>query len=159
MKRISSVFLALVCVLAVPFSSSAFASGEGANDKAAAAEVYIIRANGVTTMAAGEWDYLGARSTSSSENPSNYVFSGGGDFKYKVYSGPSGGAWYQLREYDPNNADDIITDPNGYSLFYLYPGDTLVYRGISGAVDGDNNKAEFYVKESFSGAATVQYWD
>ncbi|XEC95992.1 hypothetical protein AB6A23_05335 [Paenibacillus tarimensis] len=76
----------------------------------------------------------------------------------KVYSGPSNGAWYQLREYGPNNADYIITDPNGYSWFYLYPGDTLVYRGISSAVDGSNKKAEFYVYETFSGAARVQYW-
>ncbi|MBH8592445.1 hypothetical protein I8U27_13500 [Paenactinomyces guangxiensis] len=74
-------------------------------------------------------------------------------------SGPSGGAYYQLREYDPDNGDDIITDPNGYSWFYLYPGDEIVYRGISSAVDGSNNKAEFYVMESFSGSARVNYWD
>ena len=159
LKRLSSVLLASLCALAIPLSTAS-ASGEGTSANTAAS-VYVIRANGnvVTTMGAGEWDYLGTHYTSSSENPSDYVLSGGGDFKYKVASGPSGGAWYQLRERDPDNADDIITDPYGYSLFYLYPGDVLVYKGISSAVDGDNKKAEFYVKESFSGSAKVQYWD
>ncbi|MCQ6562835.1 hypothetical protein [Paenibacillus mendelii] len=158
-KRRRTLFLALTLALAIPFSTAS-ASGKDGAEKTAAS-VSVVRANGdvVTPMGAGEWDYLGQRSTSSSENPSNYVHSGGGDFKYKVVSGPSGGAWYQLREYDPNNADDIITDPNGYSYFYLYTGDTLIYRGISGAIDGDNKKAELYVKESFSGSAQVQYWD
>ncbi|UVI33359.1 hypothetical protein [Paenibacillus spongiae] len=158
-KRRRTLLLALTLALALPFSTAS-ASGKDGTAKIAAS-VSVVRANGdvVTPMGAGVWDYLGQRSTSSSENPSNYVYSTGGDFKYKVVSGPGGGAWYQLREYDPDNADDIITDPYGYSLFYLYPGDTLIYRGISGAVDGDNKKAEFYVKEGFSGSATVQYWD
>lgn len=169
--RFRTLLLALSFVLVIPLSA-AYAE-EGSLEKAAdstaqdsdqksAASVTVIRANGdvVTPMGAGEWDYLGARSTSSKENPSNYVHSGGGDFKFRVSYGPSGGAWYQLREYDPgSNRDDIVADKNGYSLFYLYPGDTLIYRGIGGFVDGDNKKAEFYVYESFSGSATVQYWD
>lgn len=120
--------------------------------------ITIIRANGdvVTPMGAGEWDYLGKLSTVSSQNPANYVHSGGGDFKFQVESGPGGGAWYQLREYDPgSNTDEIVT---GYEYF-LYPGDTLIYRGISNYVDGDNKKAEFYVYESFSGSGSVKFWD
>ena len=155
--KMGALGLIMICALVVP--SSAFAAGKGAQQDTLSADVQIIRANSFTTMGAGEWDYLGPRSTVSWENPSNYVKSGGGDFKFKVSYGPSGGAWYQLREYDPGNADDIITDAYGYSYFYLYPGDTLIYRGISGAVDGDNKKAEFYVREGFSGSATVQYWD
>jgi len=165
-KMFGTAVFAASLALAVPLSSAlaqGSSQGEAGNGaKAAAQSVTVIRANGdtVTPMGAGEWDYLGSRSTVSYQNPTNYVYSGGGDFKFKVYSGPSGGAYYQLREYDPgSNADDIITDPYGYSWFYLYPGDTLIYRGISGAVDGYNNKAEFYVMENFSGSATVQYWD
>ncbi|ALS25911.1 hypothetical protein ABEV74_12975 [Paenibacillus cisolokensis] len=165
-RKLRTLLIAMSLMLMIPYSA-AFAEGDAAGKAAedqkpnVAAGVTVIRANGdvVTPLGAGEWDYLGKRTTSSSENPSNYVHSGGGDFKYKVASGPSGGAWYQLREYDPDNADDIITDPYGYSFFYLYPGDTLIYRGISGAVDGTNKKAEFYVYETFSGSATVQYWD
>ncbi|MFE5319362.1 hypothetical protein ACFQ88_11710 [Paenibacillus sp. NPDC056579] len=162
-KSLRMVLAVLTLTVAVPIST-AFADGAAVESRAvgktagAAANVTIIRANGdaVTPMGAGEWDYLGQRSTVSSQNPTNYVHSGGGDFKFQVVSGPSGGAWYQLREYDPgSNADEVVT---GYE-YLLYPGDTLIYRGISSYVDGDNKKAEFYVYESFSGSASVKYWD
>lgn len=188
LKKIGgSVALSFLCVLAVPFSS-AYASDDGASEQAAAS-VYVIRANGnvespkgsnelpeneksspmvktpmggkdnaVSPMGSGEWDYLGIHYTASGENPSDYVFSGGGSFKYQIYYGPKDGAWYELRERDPDNTDDIIYG-NGYRYFWLYPGDVLVYSGLNFAVDGDNNKAEFYVKEGFTGAAQVKYWD
>lgn len=153
----------LILIFAVPFSTM-FADEPEMESRAvgetgdSAPNVTIIRANGdvVTPMGAGEWDYLGSLSTVSSQNPNNYVHSGGGDFKFQVVSGPGGGAWYQLREYDPgSNADELVT---GYEYF-LYPGDTLIYRGISNYVDGDNKKAEFYVYESFSGSGSVKLWD
>ena len=162
-KWLCTMLAALTLAVAVPVST-AFADGPAVESRAvgntagAAPNVTIIRANGnvVTPMGAGEWDYLGQRSTVSSQNPTNYVHSGGGDFKFQVVSGPSGGAWYQLREYDPgSNADEVVT---GYE-YLLYPGDTLIYRGISNYVDGDNKKAEFYVYESFSGSGSVKYWD
>ncbi|CAG7646309.1 hypothetical protein PAESOLCIP111_05138 [Paenibacillus solanacearum] len=160
-KWLRTMLAVLTLAVAVPVST-AFADGPAVESRAVdktagtAPNVTIIRANGVTTMGAGEWDYLGQRSTVSSQNPTNYVHSGGGDFKFQVVSGPSGGAWYQLREYDPgSNADEIVT---GYEYF-LYPGDTLIYRGISNYVDGDNKKAEFYVYERFSGSGSVKYWD
>lgn len=139
----------------VPFSSG-LAASEAESKTANESDVYVIRANeNEVSPQNGVWDYLGRRSTSSSENPTNYVHSTGGDFKFKVVSGPSGGAWYALYEYDPNNADDLVFD----SWFYLYPGDEVVYRGIGGYVDGDNKKAEFYVRENFSGSASVDFWD
>lgn len=162
-KWMIAAVAALTLTVAIPISS-VMAEDSTAEvrqvDKSAvgAPNVTIIRANGevISPMAAGEWDYLGQRSTVSSQNPTNYVHSGGGDFKFQVASGPSGGAWYQLREYDPgSNADELVT---GYE-YLLYPGDTLIYRGIGSYVDGDNKKAEFYVYESFSGSGSVKYWD
>ena len=161
-KWLRTMLAALTLAVAVPVST-AFADGPAVESRAvgktagAAPNVTIIRANAdvVTSMGAG-WDYLGQRSTVSSQNPTNYVYSSGGDFKFQVVSGPGGGAWYQLREYDPgSNADEVVT---GYE-YLLYPGDTLIFRGISNYVDGDNKKAEFYVYESFSGSGSVKYWD
>lgn len=162
-KWLRTMLAALTLVMAVPVST-VFADEATLESRAvgetdgATPDVTIIRANGevVTPMGAGEWDYLGKLSTVSSQNPANYVHSGGGDFKFQVVSGPGGGAWYQLREYDPgSNADEVVT---GHE-YLLYPGDTLIFRGISNYVDGDNKKAEFYVYESFSGSASVKYWD
>lgn len=162
-KWLRTMLAALTLVMAVPVST-VFADDATLESRAVGEtngttpDVTIIRANGevVTPMGAGEWDYLGKLSTVSSQNPANYVHSGGGDFKFQVESGPGGGAWYQLREYDPgSNADEVVT---GHE-YLLYPGDTLIFRGISNYVDGDNKKAEFYVYESFSGSASVKYWD
>jgi len=162
-KWLRTMLATLTLAAAVPVST-AFADGPAVQSRAvgkatgAAPDVTLIRAKSdlFAPMGAGEWDYLGQRSTVSSQNPTNYVHSGGGDFKFQVVSGPRGGAWYQLREYDPgSNADEVVT---GHE-FLLYPGDTLIFRGIGGYVDGDNKKAEFYVYESFSGSASVKYWD
>ncbi|WP_243648710.1 hypothetical protein [Hazenella coriacea] len=140
--------------MALPFSSAFAASESSASQTEIASDVYVVRAN-ENTVFNGVWDYVGRRTTSSSENPTNYVYSTGGDFKFKVVSGPSGGAWYALYEYDPDNADDHVRD----LWFYLYPGDEVIYRDIGNYVDGSNKKAEFYVRENFSGSATVDYWD
>ncbi|WP_274653275.1 hypothetical protein [Paenibacillus humicola] len=166
-KKAAVMFTAAVFALAIPFSS-AFAKGtDGSSDRKAsppnggavsAGSVTITHANQITPFGAGEWDYLGTHNSDSSENPSNYVYSGGGNFKYKISSGPSGGAWYELMEYDPDNADDPVY-AGGYNWFYLYPGDTITYYNIGSYVDGSNKKAEFYVYETFSGHASIQFWD
>lgn len=142
--------LALTMALSIPFST-AFASESVSNEDVTSENVATqgVTTNGVVSpLGAGEWDYLGSSTFTTS---SAIAHSSGGDFLVCLNSGPSG--YYNLYEYDPNNADDRV----GY--VYLTPGDCGAFRSIGGFVDGDNKKAEFYVYKSFGGSATVSFYD
>ncbi|MGM0884594.1 MAG: hypothetical protein ACQEXQ_26600 [Bacillota bacterium] len=138
LKRICTLFISIICV--IPFSSANAASEDTVAPTTVNAEI--------TPMGAGEWDYLGS---STFVNSSAIAKSSGGDFLVCLESGPSG--YYNLYEYDPDNADDKV----GY--VYLYPGACGAFRSIGGFVDGDNQRAEFYVYKAWGGTATVSFYD
>jgi hypothetical protein len=128
-KRIGILFLTLVFVLPVSLVSAG----------------------------AGEWDPVGSdhltyRGTSNGTDiyGTDSVNSGGGDFKVCISSG-SPSNYYTLVEYDPSNADDIV------SAKWISSGGCAVWSSIGGYVDGDNNKAEFYV--TASKAAYAYFYD
>nr|MBC9205098.1 hypothetical protein [Paenibacillus sp. PL91] len=139
LKMISTLFLALICV--IPFSS-ANAASEPAGDEASTIPFSTVSA------ASSGWDYLGSSTFTYS---SAIAKSTGGDFLVCLASGPSG--YYNLYEDDPDNPDDRV----GY--VYLYAGACGAFRSIGGFVDGDNKRAEFYVYKAFGGTATVDFYD
>ncbi len=131
-KKSMMFVLTFLLVFSVPLSTALAADGE----------------NVISPMGAGEWDYLGS---STFVTTSAQAKSAGGDFLICLESGPSG--YYNLYEYDPDNADDRV----GY--VYLYPGACGAFRSIGGFVDGDNKRAEFYVYKAFGGTATISFYD
>ncbi|WP_437978308.1 hypothetical protein WMF11_17825 [Sorangium sp. So ce295] len=110
--------------------------------------VALVMTSSTASAGSGEWDYVGSSSFSYT---SAVVKSAGGDFMICLESGPSG--YYSLYEDDSSNADEYV----GY--VYLRPGACGAFRGIGGFVDGDNDRAEFYVYKSFGGSATMTFWD
>lgn len=127
-------FLTLTLALTIPFSS--------------------------VNAGAGEWDYKGYSYTSTlygyatgwpyygyAVYNSGYVNSGGGDFK--VYASKSG--YYTLTEYDPTNADDIV------STKWINAGGYAVWNDLNGYRDGDNNTAEFFVYSNVKDAKVTFY--
>lgn len=105
------------------------------------------------TAGPGEWDFLGQYALYESSQPGVYrtltAKSGGGDLRVCLLDGPSWTARYSLWEYDPNNADDHVMD------FYLDEGRCVVFRSIGGYVDGDNNRAEFYIRATVRGLVEI----
>jgi hypothetical protein len=95
---------------------------------------------------AGTWDYLGQY------DMKTYVYSTGGDFMACT----SHRETITLREYDPDNADDIVNSQ--YPVWNpTYGGWCSIWRGISNYVDGSNDRAEFYVTGYQS--TWVKYYD
>lgn len=103
----------------------------------------------------GEWDFLGSSelrlTTISGYYITDYVRSGGGDFAICLEEATSAG-YFTVKEYDPNNDDDVVR------TVYLAEGYCAILRDIGGYVDGDNNRAEFYV--SAGGIlGRIGFWD
>ncbi|AEI41011.1 hypothetical protein [Paenibacillus mucilaginosus] len=139
-KKIRTLSLALACVLALPYGSAMAAES---------AAIPTVEKSQAAPAGAGEWDYVGSSTFTYS---SAVAKSAGGDFLVCLESGPSG--YYNLYEDDPDgNADERV----GY--VYLYAGACGAFRSIGGFVDGDNNRAEFYVYKAFGGTATVSFYD
>jgi hypothetical protein len=83
---------------------------------------------------AGTWDYLGQY------NMSTYVYSTGGDFMACTSHRETVHLW----EHDPDNPHDHVG--SRYPVWNpTYGGWCSIWRGISGYVDGDNDRAEFYI--------------
>jgi hypothetical protein len=103
----------------------------------------------------GEWDYLGssALQVTGTYNyfTTNHVKSGGGDFAICLEDATSAGI-FTVMEYDPDNADDKVRE------VYLSEGACSILRDIGGYVDGDNNRAEFYVATAGI-LGTIGFWD
>jgi hypothetical protein len=170
-KMFVAMFMASATVIlgtmaTIPMTTGAASAAEEPEDTASG-DMMIVRPNGeeeypnggegsASTLGAGEWDYKGERSTVSLDDPSSSyrVESGGGDFMFQIESSPVGGADYYLYEYDPNSEDEYV------GWCHLYPDDlACVAEDIGNYVDGSNNRAEFYLREEFSGSARVDYWD
>ncbi|CAL9670982.1 hypothetical protein [Streptomyces sp. enrichment culture] len=106
----------------------------------------------------GEWDDLGWKSfykDSSEYYPyrTTAVKSSGGDFKVCINTAATedNGLLYRLMEEDPGYDDqvgDYLTEPGCW-----------VFRKIGSFVDGDNNRAEFYIRTNDVSAMSVHYWD
>ncbi len=103
----------------------------------------------------GEWDYLGSRALQVTNIPNQfstgYVESGGGDFAICLEDSTSAGI-FRVMEYDPGNADEEVRE------VYLSEGACSILRDIGGYVDGDNNRAEFYVTTGGI-LGTIGFWD
>jgi hypothetical protein len=155
-QKISLFFLTFTLALIIPFSSANAASVESQEPSLPAASA----GDTVSTMGAGEWDYKGYSYTStfygyasgwpyygSAVYASGYVHSGGGSFK--VYASKSG--YYTLTEYDPSNADDIV------STKWINAGGYAVWSNLGDYVDGDNKKAEFFVFSNVASSKVTFY--
>lgn len=115
---------------------------EGENDQSTV-NIQIKKVAPFSVMGAGEWDYIGYSSFSSQ---SKTFYSGGGNVKILIKQpgiGP-GFTWqYKLVEDDPYTFDDTVADfrlPNGAGTYE-------VTYNVSSFVDGDNKKAELYLKK------------
>lgn len=100
---------------------------------------------------AGEWDYLGTQTYIYSSKP---VYSGGGDFKVCLSSNMNISLSLHLYEDDAGDNPDEYVGSN-----YFSPGECHVFSNIGKYVDGDNNKAEFYVSDYTGKYITVTFYD
>lgn len=131
--KLKVLFAALVFVLVIP--TSAFA-GAGSWDR-------VYTDGDSYNKAGGSGTYIRPTCTNCWDE-SYFVKSSGGDFGIKI----DGPAWYdgryavKLYEYDVSNSDDYV------KTIYAYDGSIAKFSSISGYLDGDNGKAEFYVKIS-----------
>lgn len=92
---------------------------------------------GFTTMGAGEWDYIG-EAVWSRTSPTFY--SGGGDVLIGFYGGSNIEGYYSLWEEDTAINDVIHTN------FKVKKDTDYIFSGISKYVDGDNKKAELFLR-------------
>ncbi|MGF7535080.1 hypothetical protein AAGG74_15525 [Bacillus mexicanus] len=86
----------------------------------------------------GEWDFIGEEKWT---RKSSVVYSGGGDLYIEFKGGKNITGNYSLWEDDPNFDDVVSTNFN-----IPKPGMAVIFRDIGGWVDGDNKKAEFYLR-------------
>jgi hypothetical protein len=87
----------------------------------------------------GSWDDLGSKNAYYfSEYRTKTVQSSGGDFKACITSSTTGNATYGLYEEDAESLNSkLVTTVNKASCW--------VFRDIGAYVDGDNDRAEFYI--------------
>ncbi|MFW6724071.1 hypothetical protein ACHZ98_28760 [Streptomyces sp. MAR4 CNY-716] len=107
---------------------------------------------------AGEWDYKGtysfiAKGSKYWPYETNAVYSGGGSLKICFNPTPTNRDAFVLNEWDPGaNADEFDIAP-------VYGSECWVVDDLDRFVDGDNNRAEFYLSTFDPNAVSVQYWD
>ncbi|MEU5609148.1 hypothetical protein ACI2L4_11135 [Streptomyces sparsogenes] len=109
-----------------------------------------------TASAAPGWQHIGTSGFtywSGGVYVSEPVESGGGGFQACVFS-DAGSQWYQLYEYDPSNADEPIGGRR-----YQVEGGCETWDGIDAYADGDNNKAELFLRTDDGRAYKVDYYD
>ncbi|MTT32855.1 hypothetical protein GMB86_12650 [Terrilactibacillus sp. BCM23-1] len=178
--KLKTFFSALIISMMVP--TSTFASTNDINTKKVQSDVStpnVKQKNDSSTLTilpdsttsfstqkavplgAGEWDYLGYDPVPlynyTTVNTRNFN-SGGGGFKIRV----DGVADYnsysvQLMEYDPDNPDDPIgTTRRGYGNYQVFEWSEI-------KTDGDNGKAELYIKignaTDYDSSVNVLVWD
>ncbi|MFW6724072.1 hypothetical protein ACHZ98_28765 [Streptomyces sp. MAR4 CNY-716] len=105
---------------------------------------------------AGEWDYKGvfpfvAKGTGAFPYETHAVYSGGGNLKVCIKTSTTADHYYLLTEWDPGTNIDEHVATRGSGCWEAI--------GLDRFVDGDNNRAEFYVATSDSAAVSAQYWD
>ena len=112
----------------------------------------------ITTMTAGKWDYI--TSDTIKNGNSKIVSSYGGDFQFEIFQpdiGPGFQWLYQVYEDDGKLGDDYVGK-------YLLKNTSKVQEitlNARGYIDGDNNKAEFYIKKMTvpTRSVTVLFYD
>ncbi|WP_042475489.1 hypothetical protein [Bacillus ndiopicus] len=112
-----------------------------------------IFSNRISILGAGVWDYLGDDVFS---GESRVFPSAGGDYMVNLIHPTKEMYLYQLKERD--DLWDTTVEPFKVSGELYYE---VVFRNISGWVDGDNNKAEFFVNKlapAFT-KVTAGFWD
>ncbi|MGW3718464.1 hypothetical protein ACWD8L_15250 [Streptomyces sp. NPDC005133] len=105
-------------------------------------------------QASSGWDYVGTTAfpaDGQDYSRSGQALSTGGDVQFCISTGSSKFYDYDLWEYDPSNDDDFVTSVSGAGCW--------IVRGIGGYVDGDNNRAEFYIGTYDSSAVAVKWYD
>ncbi|MDR2993760.1 MAG: hypothetical protein LBV11_08020 [Bacillus cereus] len=107
--------------------------------------------------AGGEWDYLGWETTHWNSTTGYYitdpVYSSGGDFK--VCGTVNTNAVMYLYEYDSgSNKDEYVGQLNAYAG----KESCKIFRSIGKFVDGDNKKAEFYIR-THANISGAEFWD
>ncbi|WP_445486563.1 hypothetical protein [Niallia sp. 03133] len=110
----------------------------------------------MVTFGANEWDLIGSDFV---KTYSKVFYSGGGDLKMYIVQpnvGPGFRWLYQLMEEDPTIDDNIDNfelpnSPGVYELIW----------NVRSYVDGDNNKAEIYLKRNSmtTQTVTIEVWD
>ncbi|UQZ76862.1 hypothetical protein C2I17_21225 [Niallia circulans] len=116
--------------------------------------------SGFTTMGAGTWDLINGGSTDWSfkkgeKGSLGRVHSSGGDFRI-TFLGGHGEFTFDLMEYDPSGSTTVKKG------IKVKSDNTFTFRDISKYVDGDNKKAEFYIKyynTKTSGFYRIFYYD
>jgi hypothetical protein len=99
---------------------------------------------------AGKFTYEGQDTFTSK---SKVIYSGGGSFKVCM-TGGSGVHEVTLMEYDGSaSADDKV----GIGL--LTNGSCKTWSGLTDRIDGENNKAEFYITKDTGNSITVKFYD
>ncbi|MFI6767522.1 hypothetical protein [Streptomyces sp. NPDC050355] len=129
MKKLKAAGVAL-------FSSALIATGSGA------------------AHASAGWDYVGSSEFTRWDEEihfyTNYHLSTGGDFRTCHTSQPEGANTFTLWEYDPNGSKKV----RSYSLSK----GCFIFKNIGNLVDGDNNKAEFFISTNL-GEGGVAFYD
>lgn len=101
----------------------------------------------------GEWDDLGSHDVFyRSMYRTDAVKSAGGDFKACITTTTTENEAYHLREGDgdPQHTQRVAT---------VYGAGCWIFRDIGSYVDGDNNRAEFFIGTTDGSMLRVHYWD
>ncbi|MBO8200934.1 hypothetical protein JW613_21870 [Streptomyces smyrnaeus] len=101
----------------------------------------------------GEWDDLGTHGVYyQSRYRTKAVKSGGGDFKACITTTSTDSEFYDLLEQD--------SDPiRAKRVSQVRGAGCWIFRNIGAYVDGDNNRAEFFIGTIDGGMKRVHYWD
>ncbi|MCQ6268689.1 hypothetical protein M1K46_24250 [Fictibacillus sp. WQ 8-8] len=97
-----------------------------------------------SAFASSGWDYVGESTFSKASVP---VKSTGGDFKVCLAEGWSWEGYVKLMENDPDGKDEVV-DPLLDFGKWLDKDHCAVWTNLDKYVDGDNNRAEFYIVKS-----------
>ncbi|MFF3333481.1 hypothetical protein ACFYWX_28680 [Streptomyces sp. NPDC002888] len=102
---------------------------------------------------AGEWDNLGRHDVYyDSQYRTKAVKSSGGAFKACIFTSSSESSFYELQESDKGHDDKLVAEVRN--------GGCYTFRNIDAYVDGDNNRAEFFIgTEDDPEMLSVQYYD
>lgn len=147
--KFKKIACSILLVFLVSSFSTVFASEETDSPTSSPASISLVSVSELASVP-GQWDYIGSSTFTSS---SAIAYSTGGDFAFCLYSGPT--AVYELWEDDPgNNNNDYVGKAE------LSKDECGIVRGIGSFVDGDNKRAEFYVKKTGAGgSARIDFWD
>jgi hypothetical protein len=106
-------------------------------------------------QASSGWDYIGYTkfpvSAKEEYEQSGRILSTGGDLMACISTGSTKKYAYDLWEYDVSSGDEFVGAVSGNGCW--------IWRDIGKYVDGDNNRAEFYIGTFDWDAVGVQWYD